>query len=67
MYSGVARIFSGEVLFTNKRNFFCGRVLNIGVAYNELNECDRISHVPSVLAYSLVKLDILTSFIEEKC
>ena len=25
---------------------FCGRVLNIGVAYNELNECDRISHGP---------------------
>ena len=23
-YSGVARIFCGEVLFTNKRNFFVG-------------------------------------------
>ena len=49
--SGVARIFCGEVLFTNKRNFFVG-------VKNEYRM------VLSGLAYRLVKLDILTSFIE---
>ena len=67
--SGVARIFCGVVLFTNKRNFLIlgisrGHVLNIGVAYTELNihctnhECDRISHGP---------LDVYAGFSIQSC
>ena len=57
VHSGVARIFCGEVLFTNKRNFFviCGRKKMNATEYRM---------VLSVLAYRLVKLDILTSCIE---
>ena len=55
MLSGVARIICGEVLFTNKRNFFVG--------VKKMNATEYRMAV-SVLAYRLVKLDILTSFIE---
>ena len=61
--SGVARIFCGEVLLTNKRNFLIlYRVVGAKCAYCTNHECDRITHgrpyINSVLAYSHIKLDI---------